>query len=284
MIVLPDLHARGRWPPPPGRLVAIVGSRRPTSYGEAVAEALALDLAIAGVGVVSGLAVGIDAAAHRGVLKAGGYTAAVLGSGLDLVYPAVNSELAAAIVESGGALLSQFAAGTRPQRGNFPRRNWTIATVAELVVVVEAAERSGALGTAAAALQLGRSVMAVPGSVFSALSVGTHQLLRDGAGLVQNARDVLSELGAALEVLDDPLRPPPSLAARPPSHPGADGLVRHLDDALSVPAAELARKLAVPIPEIMSRLTRLELDGWVRRLGSGYVRVHGRGTSRDRPG
>src|SRR6266704_3677932 len=203
-----QLRTRGRWPPPEGPRVAVVGSRRPSPYGEAVAEQLALELARAGVVVVSGLALGIDAAAHRGALNAGGVTVAVMGTGVDIVYPAAHSRLAEDIVAGGGALVSQFPDGTAPRRHNFPARNYTIAQLADVVVVVEAAEGSGALITAEAALDLHKEVMAVPGSVFSPLSVGTHGLLRDGAGLVQNARDVMAVIGLGGEVLDDPLLPP----------------------------------------------------------------------------
>src|SRR5207302_5773865 len=158
---LPPLRSRGRWPPPDGPRVAIVGSRRPTPYGEAVAERLAADLAAAGVVVVSGLAHGVDAAAHRGALSAGGTTVAVLGTGVDVVYPAENAALAAELLAGGGALISEFPDGTPPRRGHFPKRNWTMAAVSDLVVVVEAGEGSGALITAEAALALGKDVMAV---------------------------------------------------------------------------------------------------------------------------
>jgi len=256
-----------------------VGSRRPSPYGEAVAERLATDLAAAGAIVVSGLALGVDAAAHEGALAAGGCTIAVLGTGVDIVYPRTNAELAARILENGGALVSQFADGTPPQRANFPRRNWTIAALSDVVVVVEAAEGSGALITAEAALALDRDVMAVPGSVFSPLSVGCHQLLRDGAGLVQNGRDVLAVLGAQQEVLDDPLRPPPSLGLESPKT-GRDALLGHLSDTLPIEPGTLARKLGIPLPEIMSRLTALEMAGAVRPRGAGFVRLTAVGISR----
>src|ERR1700736_2507671 len=203
-----DLRVRGRWPPPEGPRVAIVGSRRPSPYGEAVAEQLAADLARAGVVVISGLALGIDAAAHRGALVGGGVTVAVMGTGVDIVYPAAHSRLAEEILAAGGALVSQFPDGTTPRRHNFPARNLTIAALSDAVVVVEAVQGSGALITAEAALDLHKEVMAVPGSIFSPLSVGTHGLIRDGAGLVQNARDVLAVLGLVNEVLDDPLSTP----------------------------------------------------------------------------
>src|SRR5256712_6378195 len=137
------LHTRGRWPPPDGPRVAIVGSRRPSPYGEAVAEQLAADLARAGVIVVSGLALGCDAAAHRGALVGGGVTIAVMGTGVDIVYPAAHFQLAEEILAAGGALVSQFAYGTAPRRHNFPARNQTMAALSDAVVVVEAGAGSG---------------------------------------------------------------------------------------------------------------------------------------------
>lgn len=252
--------------------MAIVGSRRPSPYGEAVAERLGSDLAGAGVTVFSGLALGIDAAAHEGALAGGGCTVAVMGTGVDIVYPAANAGLAARILEGGGALLSTFEDGTPPRRGHFPRRNWTLAELSDLVVVVEAAEGSGALITAAAALALDKDVMAVPGSVFSPLSVGCHQLLRDGAGLVQNARDVLAALRTgSQEVLDDPLAPPARLGVQAPA--GPDGLLAHLSDVLPVDAGDLARKLSLPFSSVLGRLTALELEGRVARRATGFVRL-----------
>ena len=274
----PQLRARGRWPPPEGPRVAIVGSRRPSPYGEAVAEQLALELARTGVVVVSGLALGIDAAAHRGALNAGGVTVAVMGTGVDIVYPPAHGLLAEAILASGGALVSQFPDGTAPRRHHFPARNHTIAAISDVVVVVEAAEGSGALITAEAALDLHKEVMAVPGSVFSPLSVGTHGLLRDGAGLVQNARDVLAVLEAGGEVLDDPLAAPERLRFQ--LHRERDGILVHLSDVLAVDAAELSRKLQLPVAEVLGRLTSLELEGAVKRHQGGYVRALRRGKER----
>jgi DNA processing protein len=273
-----DLRTRGGWPPPEGPRAAIVGSRRPSPYGEAVAEQLAADLAAAGVIVVSGLALGIDAAAHRGALNGGGTTIAVMGTGVDLVYPAAHAALAEQIVAGGGALVSQFPDGTLPRRHNFPARNLTMAALSDVVVVVEAAEGSGALITATAALELGKDVMAVPGSVFSPLSVGTHGLIRDGAGLVQNARDVLAALDVGLEVLDDPLRAPRTVGFE--LGRSRDGIVLHMSETLAVSAAELARKLQLPVSEVVGRLTSLELEGVVKRYGSGYIRALHRGEKR----
>jgi DNA processing protein len=261
--------------------VAIVGARRPSPYGEAVAERLATDLAGAGAVVVSGLAIGVDTAAHEGALLAEGCTVAVLGSGVDVIYPAANADLARRLLAAGGALVSEFPEGTPPRREHFPRRNWTIAALSDVVVVVEAAEGSGSLITAEAALHLGKQVMAVPGSVFSPLSVACHQLLRDGAALVQNARDVLAEISGSGEVLDDPLGVPGRLAiAQPPAAGTADPLLKHLDESLAYDPGELSRKLRMPFGELVARLSRLELEGRVVRRGAGYVKVHGRGTSR----
>jgi DNA processing protein len=271
LIEAADLRTRGRWPPPEGPRAAIVGSRRPSPYGEAVAEQLAADLARAGVIVISGLALGIDAAAHRGALLGGGVTVAVMGTGVDIVYPASHGQLAEEILAAGGALVSQFPDGTTPRRHNFPARNWTMAALSDVVVVVEASQGSGALITADAALDLHKEVMAVPGSVFSPLSVGTHGLIRDGAALVQNARDILAALGAVQEVLDDPLSAPKSLGVAP--LPGRDGIVSHLSDVLAMSAAEISRKLQLPVAEVLGRLTALELDGAVRRHHDGYVRA-----------
>jgi DNA processing protein len=258
--------------------VAIVGSRRPSPYGEAVAEQLGADLARAGAVVVSGLALGVDAAAHRGALVGGGVTVAVMGTGVDLVYPASHSRLAEEILAAGGALVSQFPDGTGPRRHNFPARNVTIAALSDGVVVVEAALGSGALITAEAALDLHKEVMAVPGSVFSPLSIGTHGLIRDGAALVQNARDVLAALGRGGEVLDDPLAAPARLGFALPRE--RDGILAHLSDVLALSAAEIARKLQIPVAEVIGRLTALELDGAVRRQHDGYIKALRRGKQR----
>lgn len=256
--------------------MGVVGARRPSPYGEAVAEKLAADLAAEGVVVVSGLALGVDAAAHEGALLSGGCTVAVLGTGVDIVYPARHVDLARRIVDGGGALVSQFPDGTPPRRSHFPQRNWVIAALCQVVVVVEASAMSGALITADAALALGRQVMAVPGSVFSALSVGCHQLLRDGAGLVQSARDVMDELCGPGPVLDDPLRPPAKLGVVV-GVPG-DGLVRHLVDGVAMDPGRLAERVGLTVGDVMARLSRLEMEGRVMRTNGGYVKVHGRET------
>jgi len=188
-----QLYVRGSFAAEDALAVAIVGSRAATSYGLAVAERLAADLAARGVTVVSGLARGIDSAAHRGALRVGGRTIAVLGSGVDVIYPPENRRLASEIA-SHGAVVSQFEPGTRPLAGHFPARNRVIAGLALAVVVVEAAEKSGSLITAGLAGEMGREVMAVPGLLTSAQSVGAHRLIQDGAALIQGWEDVVSQL------------------------------------------------------------------------------------------
>jgi DNA processing protein len=187
------LHVRGGLVDTDALAVAIVGSRRATAYGLDVAESLAADLAARGVTIVSGLARGIDAAAHRGALRVGGRTIAVLGSGVDVIYPPENRRLAAQIVEA-GALISQFAPGTPPLPHNFPTRNQVIAAMALAVVVVEAAERSGSLITARLAAELGREVLAVPGRITAPESRGANRLIQDGAAVALGWEDVVAAL------------------------------------------------------------------------------------------
>lgn len=190
------LFYRGRLQPAAHRL-AVVGSRRLSAYGRSAAEALALALAKRGVTVVSGAARGIDSAAHRGALQAG-RTVAVLGCGVDVVYPPENRKLLDAIAEQ-GAVLSEYAPGTRPSPAFFPARNRIISGLSLGTIVVEAAERSGSLITAEMALSEGRDVFAVPGSIYSATSQGCHRLIQQGAKLVTKAQDVLDEYAWAAD-------------------------------------------------------------------------------------
>ncbi len=187
------LHVRGALVGADALAVAIVGSRRATPYGLEVAETLAADLAARGVTIVSGLARGIDSAAHRGALRVGGRTLAVLGSGVDVIYPPENRRLAAEIAER-GALISQFAPGTPPLPQNFPTRNEVIAGLSLAVVVVEAAEKSGSLITARLAAELGREVLAVPGRITAPESRGANRLIQDGAHVAMGWEDVVAVL------------------------------------------------------------------------------------------
>lgn len=192
------LYARGAWRPAlhDAPVVAVVGSRRASTYGRNVATRLAADLASRGITVVSGLARGIDAAAHAAAVEAGGASVAVMGTGLDAVYPRENERLARRLLDRGG-LLTEFPVPTPPAGQNFPFRNRVIAGLALGVLVVEAAERSGSLITARLATELGRDVYAVPGNVTSANSYGPNYLIKDGARLVQGWADVVEELPTA---------------------------------------------------------------------------------------
>jgi DNA processing protein len=271
----PDLLLRCYDPPPVlyvrGRLgggegagsVAVVGSRRASTAGCVLARALARDLAAAGLSVVSGLARGVDTAAHQGALDAGGHTVAVLGSGLDRMYPPENARLADQIAARGGAVVSEFPFGSAPLPDNFPRRNRVIAGWSRCTVVVEAAERSGALVTARCALDEGRDVLAVPGHPSHRGSAGTNQLIRDGAVLVRGAGDVLLELGL-------PAAAPGGAAAEAEV---ADRVLGSLRRDVPSSLDEIQVRSGWSTPELLARLAELELEGRVRRLpGATFVR------------
>lgn len=210
------VDALGPTAPPPSAAdelarpaVAVVGARRATPYGIGAAESLAEGLAEAGITVVSGLARGVDAAAHRAALRAGGRTLAVLGAAHDRLYPPEHRALAREVAES-GALLTEFPPDTRPLPHHFPRRNRIIAGLAAATVVVEARERSGSLSTARHAADSNREVFAVPGPITSSLSAGCHSLLRSGAALVTGVADLLEELGPEFQPVPPPSAPLPS--------------------------------------------------------------------------
>ena len=193
----PSLYSRGRFAPQDDLAIAIVGARTASAYGRKMARELAHELAGCGVCVVSGLARGIDSEAHQASLEVGGRTIAVLGSGLDVVYPREHIALAEQIAES-GAMVSEFSFGSRPEAGNFPYRNRVISGLSLGTVVVEATEKSGSLITAQCALDQNREVFAVPGPVTVSRSRGPHRLIKDGAKLVESIDDILSEIAPAL--------------------------------------------------------------------------------------
>jgi DNA processing protein len=189
------LYVKGDWQGCFDRpCVAVIGSRMCSTYGENASEMLARDLASRGICVVSGLARGVDAAAHRGAIRGGGKTIAVLGTGIDNVYPRENTKLVREILESGGAVVSQFPLGTPPLKDNFPYRNRIISGLSLGVLIIEASERSGSLITARLATEQNREVMAVPGNITSGNSYGTNYLIKAGAKLVQQWQDVVAEL------------------------------------------------------------------------------------------
>lgn len=260
---LPDrpmwLFVRGEIPSRCG--VAVVGSRRATRYGMDIARAIAVRIALSGWPVISGLANGVDTAAHRGALEAGGKTTAVLGSGIDVWYPRGNRVLGETILASGGGVISESPPGTIPEPWRFPARNRIISGLSGVVIVVEAAARSGALITARLALEHGRFVMAVPGDLSRETSVGANLLIRDGA-------HPLTEIDAVVEELELVLGPAPLPRAEgPEAEP--DALMGLLGSA-AVPIDELVARSGLPIDELLVRLAALELSGRIA-LDAGAV-------------
>jgi DNA processing protein len=261
----PFLYVKGTLLPGDDLAVAVVGTRRPSYYGRRAGYRLAADLCRHGVTIVSGLARGIDTAAHQAAVDCGGRTLAVLGCGLDNVYPPENKQLYRAIPEN-GALISEFGLGTPPEARNFPIRNRIISGLSRGVVVVEAGEQSGTHITANYALEQGREVFAVPGPIDSPGSIGPHRWIQQGAKLIREASDILEELG--------------SQAAAPASEPevapfrSEDPVIAHLSTT-PLQMDELIRAAGLPAPEVMSRLTLLELQGLIRELPGKYFVLAG---------
>jgi len=256
--------------------VAIVGTRRPSMYGKEVAERLAGELAQRGITVVSGMAEGIDSAAHRGALKAGGRTIAVLGGGVDVVYPSGNRKLMEQIISGGGAI-SEFPMGCPARGGNFPRRNRIISGLTLGTVVVEGDSHSGALITARYASEQGREVFAVPGNVNSFRTNGPHSLIKDGAKLTETANDVIEEIEGRLEVGLEPVAvtgAEPGLAERPDIKlSDVEGRILGTLSEEPLHIDRIADSCAVSAADTMSALTMLELKGLARQLpGKVFVK------------
>ncbi|AGL01268.1 DNA-processing protein DprA [Desulfoscipio gibsoniae] len=250
--------------------VALVGARKATPYGLSVAEKLAGDLAGAGVAVVSGMARGIDAAAHRGALDAGGSTIAVLGCGVDVIYPRENGRLKSSIMQN-GVVISEFPPGTPPDSWHFPVRNRVISGLCKVVVVVEAAERSGALITAHVALEQGRDVMAVPGNITSKLSKGPNALIKQGAAPVLGAGDIVEELGLAL--IKQPL---PSDSANGLKLNDHEKLLLKLLNYEAVSLEVIVQKSGLAAGEVMSALMFLEVKGLIRQMPGRLYALSGK--------
>ena len=271
------LYVRGRLDPKDADAVAVVGSRTCTSYGRRMAERLGQDFARAGITVVSGLARGIDGAAHRGALDAKGRTVAVLAGGLSKIYPPEHAALADEIVASGGALVSEVAMRMEPMAGMFPARNRIISGLSRGVVLVEAAEKSGALITASHAADQGREVFAIPGQVDSSASAGTLQLLRKGAKLARHARDVLDDLRGIAPLVEQPtlFDPAPAVASSPAAPSNLEPLQQAIWDCLGEPRTvdELCRHVQKQSGEMAGVLMTMELKKCIRRLpGNVYER------------
>jgi DNA processing protein len=266
----PVLWLRGARPALDPPAVAVVGSRAGSPYAVAVAEQLATDLAARGIAVVSGLARGVDSAAHRGALAAGGVTIAVLGSGADVVYPREHAPLARDIAR-GGAVVSELVPGTPPQPHFFPMRNRIISGLSRAVVVIEAGERSGSLITARCALDQGRDVLAVPGNVLTGRNRGGHGLLRDGARIVETADDIVEELQLGLAGASPRAR---GARARADGPPEADAVLASLAPGEACDVDTVAERSGIDVARLLPRLLDLELQGRVRRTGGGrFVRV-----------
>jgi DNA processing protein len=256
--------------------VAIVGARAASPSALAVAEQLAGDLAAHGVVVVSGMARGVDSAAHRGALASGGATVAVLGSGVDVVYPPEHAALAASIVAS-GALVSELAPGTRPLQWFFPLRNRIISGLCRAVVVIEAGRKSGSLITAKCALEQGRDVLAVPGSVLGGRNQGGHALLRDGAKIVESADDILDELNLGRRCAAVNPRPGSQASQGQLSHTQgrvSDPILACLLPGEPFDMEAIAARTGLEPAHLLPRLLELELEGRVQRAGGGrFIRL-----------
>ncbi len=272
------LYVRGELQAEDDLAITIVGTRSASSYGREATFRLARELALRGVTIISGLARGIDSAAHHGALAASGRTIAVFGCGIDRIYPPTSASLAEEILaKRAGAWLSEFPIGTPPSGSNFPRRNRTLAGLSRAVLVTEAPEGSGALLTADAALEQGRDVFALPSNILSPNGAGTNHLIQDGARLVTSVEDILEELNLTTVL---PRRrvsserpkpsPPPSAASEPPLHSGLSAaeakLMQHLTSA-PCHVDDLIRQTQLRADEVISAMTLLELKGLVSMIG-----------------
>lgn len=277
----PFLYVRGRFQPEDRLAIALVGARAASAYGRGVVKELARGLALHGVTVVSGLARGIDAEAHRAALEAGGRTLAVLGSGLDVIYPREHHTLAQEMSRH-GAVVSEFSLASRPEAGHFPYRNRVISGLTLGTVVVEASEKSGSLITARCALEQNREVFAVPGNITAGRSRGPHQLIQQGAKLVENVDDILSEIAPALP----PGLPLASQTAQDESAvdlaPDEVRLVNALDGEPVHVDVLIARSGLGPA-RVLEVLLGLELKGIVTQLPGTHFAKTGKSTKWNRP-
>lgn len=269
------LYARGHLEALEAPCLAVVGTRRPTIYGLQMAQGLACDLGGRGISVVSGLARGIDSAAHRGCLEGDGRTIAVLGCGIDIVYPRENKQLTQKILEK-GLLLSEFPPGTSPSPQNFPIRNRIISGLAYGTLIVEASEYSGSLITARLALEQNREVFALPGNLTSSQSFGPNFLIKQGAKLVQSWRDIVEELPADLRqqiFISEDAKPPraPELELISEEESRLLGLLR-ADETTQFD--KIYKNSGLDISRLSDLLLNLEMSGWIRQLpGNLYIKT-----------
>ncbi len=257
--------------------IALVGTRHPSPQGIDIAYNFAKHFVALGFTITSGLALGIDTASHSGALAVeNGKTLAVLGCGLDQIYPAINKNLAYKIIEN-GALISEFPIGVEPKAGNFPSRNRIISGLCQGVLVIEAAIRSGALITAECAVEQGREVFAVPGSVYNAKAKGCHKLIRQGAKLVESTNDVLEELSVLLR----PVVTKSCIAVQNKCNISSDvtlakeylELLSYINDGYMTPVDEVVIRSGYSVQEATSKLMQLELEGYILAVPGGYTRM-----------
>jgi len=241
-------------------MISIVGTRRPTRYGEEITHKLAYELARAGFCIVSGLALGIDTIAHRAVLEAGGKTLAVLGCGLDRPYPRSNYGLFTNIIESGGGVISEYPEGSEAYKSHFPARNRIIAGLSLATIVTEADAKSGSLITANFAIQANRTLMAIPGNITSPRSAGPNNLIKNGAQLVTNAADVLAILG---------LESPELVKVKPKADSKEEALIMELLSKKSLTTQQIIDETKIDAVSIASIISLMEITGKIRNLGAG---------------
>lgn len=256
------LYVRGEIKLSDTNAVAIVGSRKMTSYGRDVTEKLSSQLAAYGVTIVSGLAFGVDVAAHKAAVEVSGRCIAVLASGVDVVTPRSNDWLGKRILKIGGALVSEYPPGTDPQRSFFPFRNRIISGLSKAVVVIEGMEKSGTIHTANHAAKQGREVFAVPGQITSPMSQAPHFLIKNGAKMVTDVSDILNELNMQLKVDKD------LVEKIMPSDKTEEMIIETLQNE-KMHLDEIARSLKLSVNEVSAKLTMMELKGMVRNMGNG---------------
>jgi DNA processing protein len=270
----PLLYMKGTLAPADCNAISIVGTRRATAYGKTVAAKIAGDLARMGVTIVSGLAYGIDAAAHKGALEAGGRTLAVLGCGVDVIYPRANEKLYQHIPSS-GAILSELPLGVQPDPGFFPMRNRIVSGLSLGTLVVEAPLKSGALITARFAMEQGREVFATPGNIFSPYSEGCHKLIKDGAKLVENIYDVLAEIERNISGIAPAEEIPVSPSGRPLEIPltADEKKVFNFLSMTPVHIDEIGEECGLSASKTSASLMMLEVKGLIQQLaGKLFVR------------
>lgn len=257
--------------------VAVVGTRRPSSYGVEVTRIFTTALSSIGICITSGLALGLDTIAHKTCVEVSGKTYAVLGSSLENIFPYENKNLTDAILKKNGAILSEFPPGTLPSVENFPRRNRIIAGISKAVLVVEAPEKSGALITAQIASEYGRDVFAVPGNIFSKTSKGTNKLIKDGALVAETPDDVISRIIPTLSVKQNPqqiglISPYVNIIKKSDMSKEEEIILSNLDTEKALHIDDIIKRTSLPPQDVISTLISLEIKGMVIEQTTGYYR------------